>query len=200
MPYATGRGVGWRFVLAWCCLLPITTAQSNDTGVAELAQELAPLLDCISGDQPTYAMQIQVAGSVGSKKHALTVHLDRIDDQSFALKVEHPLAQLAVHRTADQTLLVLPQHHVAFVGTGGVSGRDTIAPESSMANLLSPESMVAASNILAGAEPQLVASMLIQYSKLEFNRGERLWSSNKGSLRSESAADAAQPPTLHVSY
>lgn len=195
------RCVTWFWIVASVVGTSVR-AQEASQGIAELAKEITPLLQCISGSRPSYSLQLKLSGPISNKQQDISLDLDRIDGQSFSLRVNHELAQVAVYRTGDQTSLVLPQHHVAFVGTGPVSGPDILEPETSVDHLLSPGSMIAASSVLLGAGPQFVASAIVQYGKLQYQPADRLWKSDKASLRAESSdlSDSDAACVLHFTY
>ena len=176
------RSVAWAFTLMSVALVrPAAAGQGVD--VARLTKQLTPFVQCLSGNQRSFAFSAEIDVPDGDREHHVSVQFDQIDDESFDLEIKHDDYWFALQRRADSTALILPLHKVAFVGGGPVTDADILKPQGITRRLLSPRTMVAVYlPALTNGDPQIVALMLTSLLKLEYDEASKTYS-RKGDLK-----------------
>lgn len=110
---------------------------------SELARKLQPFVDCINGNNTTFALKIDGEISIRGGTQTVKVELSRRGDDSLTLLAEHPDYALRLQRDALVTKLYLPRHHTMIVGEGQDAGADTLAPAGLLWRLVSADSLIA---------------------------------------------------------
>ncbi len=104
------------------CMAALVPAQKQSSRplVDELRRVTEPLIDEFDG----YSYRLEAAASEGE----VHVGFRRRSDTAFDLEVRSPWLGLVLTRSSERTVLVVPAHKIAFVGTGEVSAADSLAP------------------------------------------------------------------------
>src|SRR5437667_9255311 len=93
-----------------------------------LADELRPLLSCVSGERESFTLSAQIQVDIEGRAQQVNVQLVRYDGNAFDLALDHSDYIVQLRRRADVTALALPKHKVVFVGRGPVDDADHLAP------------------------------------------------------------------------
>ena len=117
-------------------LLAASTCVAEDGDTQRLRQGLQPLLGVLSGESDRFALLAKINFPVDRKPQQVVLRLDRHDDESFDLSIQHPEYELVIQRRREWTAMVLPKHVVAYVGRGDTSSVDHLAPKGILARLV----------------------------------------------------------------
>lgn len=144
----------FAFVSAVWLLTP--PAPAGDLGTL-----LEPYLRALGGREATFELRAHFQGKIDGSQQEGKLRLVRGGEESFLLELEHKEHPVRIERTAERTLVVVPGHKVAFLGTGRVSGPDTLAPRGLAGRLFSEDSAVfPVASVLTGSTGPLAARLL----------------------------------------
>ncbi len=200
-----------------CTLLPHPVTAADE---ATLLQTAAAMLGPVRGDNLTFALclrgqvlarQTSLADlanprvgdpGVATAGAAVTAELTlaRTGSHTGFIKVDSPWLQVEVHRTADETRLVLPRHHLVFVGQGSATANpDSLDPAGFMGRLITTETSVAGPYTvltLGPVETGLRQLMLPHLRPASGDAPTHCWTFGKGHQLSAVPASGATPWTL----
>ena len=147
----------------------------------ELAARLKPFVACFSGQQVRYGLRIEIDLHTGKRPHRATAVLHRFDDHAFRLTLEHRTYAFDLRRTANRTVLILPKHNTAIVGTGAAAGDDILSPRGSARRLVSDASRLRPYvHVLTNATADAAAVALRALAGLEPDPNDRTtWTSKR---------------------
>lgn len=144
-------------------------------------------------DSSEFSLAADVLVVDGSKQHHVTIQLNRIDDESFDLAMEHPDYAVKIRRRGDRTEFVLPKHRRAFVGSGDIQGDDTLRPEGIVGRLVGPGTAVSTYlPLITKSDPDVISLLLTTLLKLKYDAESKTWTdgddlavhfSGRGSVR-----------------
>jgi hypothetical protein len=166
----------------------VLTANPNDaqaaaptSDVGRLSRQLAPFLDCFTAARTSFAVSAEAEIPIDGHQEQVTLHVERMDDESFDLEIKHERYWVKVQRRADRTVLVLPLHKVAFLGDGPTPDGDTLAPKGISRRLSSSGSTVSTYlPLLANSDPTVVSLLLTHLLKLRYDAESNSWSQENG--------------------
>ena len=176
----------------WANAAPPTPEQT-----AELAKRLDPFLTVLGGRDSSFAVHGQINGRISGVNVTATVKIERFDHQAWRLELKHDEYPFALDRTKDRTALVLPRHKVAIVGSGEVTGPDTLMPLGAALRLIGQRSAVLPYySMLANSNGRTAAAMFTALLKLEpIDEAATHWSSPNAAHTSVQFGDG---PSLTV--
>jgi hypothetical protein len=155
-------------LLALTCALPAVAAPPTRSQITTLGDRLDPLLACFGGRDTDFVMDVAVTGPIAGEPIDARLQLIRRNDAMWRLTLDHEQAAMTLDRTADRTLLLLPQHQVAIVGSGPIDGDDTLEPTGAVRRLVSDRSEAFTYiNILANSTGQAAALTLVTLADIQ---------------------------------
>ena len=150
-------------LVGWANAAPPTPEQTE-----ELANRIDPFLTVLGGRDSSFAVHGQINGRISGVNVTATVKIERFDHDAWRLELEHDEYPFAIDRTKDRTALVLPRHKVAIVGSGEITGPDTLRPLGAALRLIGQRSAVLPYySMLANSNGRTAAAMFTALLKLE---------------------------------
>ncbi len=133
------------FILAACfaaLLSPRIGLADTPGSQQDVANRIEPLIKCVSGQRDVFTLTAGGRYIDGQKTHEISARLTRIDADSFDLDIRHQDYWLKLSRRTDQTVLILPLHKRAFVGSDPLTVADHLRPQGILDRLVSPGTML----------------------------------------------------------
>jgi hypothetical protein len=172
------------FLAVLVAAVMLTSAARAESDSERLGRELAPLWNCISGEQIGVDLSVRAEVPVGGQKQTIEGRLRRYDDQAFDLELKHPEYAVTIQRRSDATALVLPLHKVAFVGRGEVDANDHLAPDGIIERTFTSGTAMSRYALLAGqTDPEPVAALLTTLARVTYDADTDRWSAGGGSFK-----------------
>ncbi len=141
-----------------------------------LANELRPLMACLSGQQASFLVSGEARINVSGAQQQVTLRVERFAKDSFDLDLVHPEYAVKLRRRGDATAMALPLHQVVYLGRGETDAQDHLSPEGMTRRLLSSGSTVSDfSPFLQSGDPQAVALVLQGLLKLRYDAPTASW-------------------------
>ena len=129
---------------------------------ADLATDLGPLWECLSGARETFAVEGTVAIGGSGKPMKVAIKLARFDAHAYDLEVTHDDYALVLRRRADATALALPKHKIVHIGRGATDSADHLDPAGIGARLVSSATQVSlATPLLLQPSPASLTGLLV---------------------------------------
>ncbi|MCA8987408.1 MAG: peptidase C45 acyl-coenzyme A:6-aminopenicillanic acid acyl-transferase [Planctomycetaceae bacterium] len=156
-------------------LISCRTAWAEAVSSAKLAEDLLPLLNCLTGQCQDFTMSAAIQAPIDGKLQQVDLKLQVRGNGDYHLSASHQDYSFLLNRTAKTTTFALPHHRKAFVGTGETDPRDHLAAKGMMARLLMADTSVGLyfPVLLLGAEN--IASLVTSRIKTEFLTTESAW-------------------------
>lgn len=156
-------------------LLAASVANSADAPPS-LADDLRPLLSCLSGGRDSFSLSAKVHIDIEGKPQDVDVRLVRYGAQAFDLEIDHADYSAHLRRRDTTTALALPHHKVVFLGRGEVDEADRLAPEGLTARLISPNSLAAAyAPLVLQNDPAAAALLLTGVLQAAYDPRAKRW-------------------------
>lgn len=143
---------------------------------AALAEHLEPWVEVVAGRQTHFTVSGNVRASIDGKPQTISMRLVRDGDQAFDLELHHEQYAACVYRRPSTTVLLLPKHNVAFVGSGPAPPQAHLAPGGILKRLVSPDSAVAPHVALSGGNAKVVTLTLAALPGFAWDSAARRWS------------------------
>ena len=129
---------------------------------ADLATDLGPLWECLSGARETFAVEGTVSIGGSGKPMRVAIKLARFDAHAYDLEVTHDDYALVLRRRADATALALPKHKIVHIGRGATDSADHLDPAGIGARLVSSATQVSlATPLLLQPSPASLTGLLV---------------------------------------
>lgn len=167
-----------RIFLGAClvALLMPSHARTADNDQSRLANDLRPLIACLSGQQTTFTITAKIDAQIDGSSHHIDAKLIRYSDDSFDLDLTHPDYAVQLRRRADATAMILPLHKMVYVGRGETDVNDHLTPTGITKRLISPASSIATYvPLLQSGDPNTVALILTGLLKVQFDAQASSW-------------------------
>ncbi len=155
-----------------CCLIDSAPA-------ADLVSELQPVLEIVSGRSEHWQLQAQIEVPIDGRQQTISAAVSRSGGHEFDLSLAHADYAIRISRRAEKTLIQMPLHSTAYVGSGEIALSSSLAPEGLLQRLVSADSQafpfvsLFAASGTAGSET-LLQSML-QSSGLATQTTDNSW-------------------------
>ena len=158
--------------------LPAATLSA--AGPHRLVDDLQPLLAPLRGGKSSFSLSAVIHIPDGAGNHSVTVRLNQIDQDSFDLEADHKDYSFKLRRRAGRTELVLPKHGKAFVGTGEVSGEDTLRPLGITERIVGPGTAISGYlPLIVGGDTEVLSLVLAGLLNLKYDDQTKAWSDQK---------------------
>lgn len=156
-----------------------TRADEDDR--TRLANQLQPILACLSGKRETFILTAQIDAKIDGNSQRVDARLVRHSDSSFDLDVTHEDYAVQLRRRADMTAMVLPLHKTVFQARGEISTTDHLSPEGITKRLISSASKASTfAPVLQSGDPEVVALVLTGLLDLQFDPTAAAWTLKNG--------------------
>lgn len=110
-----------------CSLAPTAGAQSVPDRQRDLVQAVRQFTAPLVEEREGFGYRLRASRSPGARADdALSVDLDVTGAETFSLRLQNSWVNATLSRTAERTVLALPDHDVAFVGEGALQGVDDV--------------------------------------------------------------------------
>ncbi|MEY3174698.1 MAG: hypothetical protein RLZZ436_2612 [Planctomycetota bacterium] len=182
--------MGRRFCLGiWLLLLTCVAsvpAFAGD-GPADLVEAVKPFAAMVSGRESAFTLTGKASIPIDGGPQPVDLKLVRYDSESFDLEVTHPDYAVIIYRRSESTLLLLPKHRTAFVGSGEVSESDSLLPTGILSRLISSASELTAGtlvvNLLGAGKLEDVLKFLATQARVDTQLNDGVWSSGDVQLK-----------------
>ncbi|MBS0206554.1 MAG: peptidase C45 acyl-coenzyme A:6-aminopenicillanic acid acyl-transferase [Planctomycetes bacterium] len=153
-----------------------TAAHGQQIDSANLALQLKPLLNLISGQEKAFGMTASIQAKIAGTVVPIEVRLVRFDDSAFDLDLTHPQYSVSIRRRREETAFALPHHKTVFFGSGQTDPQDHLAPLGIVGRIVSPSSMASVySALLTNSDANVVSLALNQLVKPRFDGASGKW-------------------------
>ena len=150
---------------------------------ADLATDLGPLWECLSGARETFAVEGTVAIGGSGKPMKVAIKLARFDAHAYDLEVTHDDYALVLRRRADATALALPKHRIVHIGRGATDSADHLDPAGIGARLVSSATQVSlATPLLLQPSPASLTGLLVGLLGVKHDSNDARWERGDGWL------------------
>ncbi|MEZ6126266.1 MAG: C45 family peptidase [Planctomycetaceae bacterium] len=141
-------------VVVLLSLFPAGLRADDAAPQVELSEGLAPFVSLLTGQSSIYDLRGDFQIRIDGRPQPIELRLQRNGDEAFSLSLTHAEYAVSLSRDADTTVLSLPLHRVAYVGTGDVPEEFSLAPHGSFGRLISSASRLAVGrNLLSLLQP-----------------------------------------------
>ncbi len=135
------------------------TACGDD--IEAFAADLAPWADALGGRLPHFTIDGQCRLKVAGKPRSIRIRAARYDEQSFDVSLTDVDYAVALYRRPNRTVLALPKHRRAFVGSGAPpKGNDRLGGSGLLQRCVSADSNLGLLPTLLGSAPEALATFL----------------------------------------
>lgn len=124
----------------FCLLLLPGMLLADAAHLVRLGNHLTPVADCLQGRAQDFRVTLQLEVPIAGKLQKIDVTSTRAANGAFEFTATHPEYALVIQRTDAQTLLALPLHQVAFVGSGPSAEQDHLQAAGMWQRLVSLDS------------------------------------------------------------
>ncbi len=126
----------------------VVAAWLSPLAAADLAHDLGPLWDCVSGKREAFCIDGTLrlpARPDGRSGDIVRLQFARYDAAAFDVEATHPDHAFILRRRATATALALPRHGRVYGGRGDVNAADHLPP-AGVARLVSADSAARSSS------------------------------------------------------
>jgi len=167
------------WLLLAICIAPLSAIA--DERPADLVEAVKPFAMVVSGRESAFTLTGTASIPIDGRLQPIDLQLVRYDGESFDLELTHPEYAIRISRRPESTLLLLPKHRTAFVGSGVVSESDSLSPSGVLPRLISSASQLTAGtfviNLLGGGNIDDVLKFFAVQAKLDTRLNEGVWKS-----------------------
>lgn len=172
-------------------------ARGQETSRGDLAKQLKPLLNLISGQEKQVGISASAQIKIDNTVAPIELRLVRFSDVAFDLDLTHPQYSVNIRRRRDETAFALPHHKKVFFGQGKSDPKDHLEPLGIIGRIVSPSSMASVySTLLTNSDPAVISLALNQLAKPKLDADTGRWTVGKNV--SFKLGDREQPLDLNV--